>query len=59
MTAEERQKVLSRIDNEGFHYCFESYSSFREIKDKEFHRLREAYLKAARDLEDYLKGLDS
>ena len=42
------------MDAEGFHYCFESYSHFDEIKDERFHELRLAYLKAAKELEDYV-----
>lgn len=29
-----------RMDEEGFEYCFKHYSSFDEIKDDEFHKLR-------------------
>lgn len=32
--------VSYRMDNEGFEYCFKQYSSFKEIKDEEFHNLR-------------------
>ena len=48
------QNVAYRMDAEGFHYCFKHYSSFEEIKDPEFHRLREAYLAAAEALETYV-----
>jgi hypothetical protein len=34
------QMVQYRMDNEGIDYCFEHYSSFEEIKDEEFHKLR-------------------
>lgn len=57
MTHEENEKwsnVAYRIDAEGFHYCFASYSSFPEIQDPEFHRLREDYLRAAELLENYV-----
>ena len=47
-------KVWQAIENEGFEYTFRHYTSFKEIKDKEFHRLREAFLKAAKELEDYI-----
>jgi len=49
--ADEFKMVKYRIEQEGFHYCFKHYSTFPEIKDQEFHRLRESYLKAARELE--------
>jgi hypothetical protein len=51
---EKYENVLYRINDDGFHYCFDSYSNFDEIEDSEFHRLREAYLKASRNLESYL-----
>jgi hypothetical protein len=57
MTHEEKEqweKVAYRMDAEGFHYCFEKYSSFPEIKDAEFHSLRLSYLRAAKLLEEYV-----
>jgi hypothetical protein len=57
MTAEEKENwenVQYRMDAEGFHYCFEGYSHFEEIQDPEFHRLRIAYLDAAKALENYV-----
>jgi hypothetical protein len=58
MTPEEKENwenVRYRMDAEGFHYCFEGYSSFSEIEDQKFHELREQYLKSAKELEDYVK----
>jgi hypothetical protein len=58
MTAEEKEKwenVRYRMRAEGFHYCFNGYSSWGDIEDPEFHRLRLAYLEAADALEDYVK----
>ena len=49
--------VRSKIDNEGFDYTFEGYSEFKDIKDDEFHQLRESYLAARKALADYL-GVD-
>lgn len=43
-----------RMSEEGFHYCFDGYSNWEEIKDNEFHKLRENYLNAAKILEDYI-----
>jgi hypothetical protein len=34
------RSVHYRMRNEGIDYCFEHYSSFEEIKDEEFHKLR-------------------
>lgn len=53
--AEDWQFLYSKMNNEGFHYCFKQYSSFNEIKDKEFHKLRKQYLKIADKLENYIK----
>lgn len=46
--------VADSIDNEGFDYCFRHYSSFTDIVDSEFHRLRERYIAAANELGDYV-----
>ena len=46
-------RVRDTVECEGFDYAFRHYSHFEEIKDEEFHRLREAYLKAAEELIDY------
>jgi hypothetical protein len=53
---EDYQMVQYRINAEGFHYCFKHYSSFSEIKDKKFHKLRLKYLKSAKKLEQYIKN---
>jgi hypothetical protein len=49
--------VRSKVENEGFDYCFTGYSDFEDIKDEEFHTLRKAYVKAQEDLSAFL-GLD-
>jgi hypothetical protein len=54
MTRAEKAKVNEDIANEGFHYCFTNFSFYPEIKDPEFHRLREAYLEAAKALAKYV-----
>lgn len=46
--------VRQCIDFEGFDGCFVDYSDFGEIKDTEFHRLRQAYLDAREALEEYV-----
>lgn len=48
--------VHYRMNEEGFDYCFQSYSNWKEIKDEKFHQLREAYLKAAKELEEYVNS---
>ena len=52
---EDWENVKYRMREEGFHYCFESYSRFPEIEDPEFHRLRLEYLSSAKKLEKYVK----
>lgn len=54
MKTADRDDVLARIDAEGFDYCFCSYSDFPDVKDKEFHKLRAGYVKAAEALKEYL-----
>ena len=48
--------LKSKMDNEGFHYCFVHYSRFEEIKDEKFHELRNLYIKTAKELEDYINN---
>lgn len=57
MTEDEKenfQSVKQRMGQEGFHYCFESYSNWDEIKDKKFHKLRKQYLESAKLLKEYI-----
>lgn len=59
MTPEENEDWLylkSKMDNEGFHYCFVHYSRFEEIKDKKFHELKNLYINTAKELEDYINN---
>lgn len=53
---EELKMVQYRMDNEGFHYCFKHYSSFKEVEDEEFHKLRKEYLKISEELESYVQN---
>lgn len=54
MNAKELEYVKDTIDNEGFDYAFVDYSDFSEIEDEKFHKLREAYVKAAEELREYV-----
>ncbi len=54
MTSKEIQGLLNTIDNEGFEYSFIGYSAFENVQDKEFHRLRKAYIAAREALADYI-----
>ncbi len=56
MTKDDREYILSVIDQEGFDYTFVDYSDFKAIKDKEFHKLRKAYIDAHKALEQYING---
>jgi len=42
---EDFEMVRYRMEEEGFHYCFKHYSSFKEIKDQKFHEIRGTILK--------------
>lgn len=50
MTKRHRTSILSTIALEGFDYTFVEFSSFKNVKDKRFHKARRAYLKARKDL---------
>lgn len=59
MTEEEFENfamVEYRMDNEGIDYCFEHYSSFEEIKDEEFHRLRNNFLTSMKEIRNYVEN---
>ena len=53
---EDWQMVHYRMDNEGIDYCFEHYSSFEEIKDEEFHKLRLEFLSGMKKIREYVKN---
>jgi len=59
MTEEEIEDcryIKSKMENEGFDYCFRHYSNFKEIKDDEFHELRRQYIESSELLEDYINN---
>ena len=51
---EDWQMVQYRMGNEGIDYCFEHYSSFEEIKDEEFHKLRLEFLESMKKIREYV-----
>jgi hypothetical protein len=53
---ENLEHLKSKMRNEGFHYCFKHYSTFKEIDDVKFHELRIKYLRSADDLENYINS---
>jgi len=46
--------VQYRMKNEGIDYCFEHYSSFKEIEDEEFHKLRQEFLDSMKKIREYV-----
>lgn len=52
---EDWQMVQYRMGNEGIDYCFEHYSSFEEIKDEEFHKLRLEFLESMKKIRNYVE----
>tara|TARA_R110000868_G_scaffold261356_1_gene519473 strand:- start:159 stop:365 length:207 start_codon:yes stop_codon:yes gene_type:complete len=63
MTEEEYENwemVRYRMDSEGMEYCFKSYSSFEEIEDEDFHKLRKELLEKMREMRTFVtKKLES
>jgi len=54
VTAKEFTYVQDTVEEEGFGYAFLHYSAFLEIKDEEFHKLRENFEEAAHALANYI-----
>jgi len=54
MTGPELDYVRDTIEQEGFDYTFTGYSDFEDIRDTEFHRLREEYVAAKEALATFL-----
>jgi hypothetical protein len=52
---EDWQMVQYRMDNEGLEYCFKHYSSFDEIKNEEFHKLREELLESMEKMRTFVE----
>lgn len=50
MTEHERQFIQDVCEAEGFDYGFAHYTSFDDIEDEKFHRLREKFLAAREKL---------
>jgi len=43
-----------RMNEEGFDYCFQDYSDWKDIEDEKFHELRKEYLESAKKLAEYI-----
>lgn len=55
MLQSEKDYITETVDREGFDYAFRYYDTFDIVRDKEFHRLRKAYIDAAKKLAEYLE----
>lgn len=55
LTDDEKEHIQALVDNEGLEYTFVCKTSFKKIKDPEFHRLRVAFLDAHTALNDYIQ----
>jgi (p)ppGpp synthase/HD superfamily hydrolase len=53
---EKYQNVVYRIEDEGVDYAFKKYSSFEEIEDEEFHKLRKYLIQNIDLMDNYLKN---
>jgi hypothetical protein len=59
MTEEELENwesVKYRMKEEGIEYCFKHYSTFEEIKDEEFHKLRLELLNSMEKIRNYVNN---
>jgi hypothetical protein len=59
MTEEELENwesVKYRMKEEGIEYCFKHYSTFEEIEDEEFHKLRLELLNTMEKIHDYVSN---
>jgi len=55
---EEIQNLIYKIEEEGFEYAIRHYSSWKGIDDEEFHELRNSYIRAAEELQDYIRSFE-
>ena len=57
-TQEEWLEILHhKIQNEGFDYCFRHYSSWEEIQNEEFQKLRKEYVETSQKFENFINKL--
>ena len=50
------KNVSYRIREEDLEYCFKQYSSFEEIKDKQFHKLRLQLILSIDKIKEYVSN---
>jgi len=57
MTKKDIRIIEDLVESEGFDYGMIEYAStLKEVKDEEFHRLRDAYEESQTKLRDYLES---
>lgn len=49
------ESLKYRKNEEGFDYCFISYSDWEEVDDEEFHKLRLKYIDSLTQLDNYIE----
>lgn len=57
-TMKEKRNLLDvrlDVENEGFFYAFKDYSDYEDVDDENFHILRRNFLRAAKELGEYLR----
>lgn len=54
MKSQDKKYIMDSIKSEGFDDAMRFYSEFVDVKDKKFHELRDKYLQAAHELEEYI-----
>lgn len=58
ITKKQKENLGYTIDTEGFDYAFCHSSSWDEIKDEQFQKLKNEYIQAKENLENYLLEQD-
>ena len=48
--------VRYRMEDEGMEYCFRHYSSFSDVEDAEFHRLRLNLIQLMEQIEQFVEN---
>lgn len=61
LTQDEVEMLQDKIDWEGFSYCFNGYSNWKEIKSTKFHNLLNDWQDSQRAFIDFLikNGIDA
>jgi len=54
LSQEHAESIVSIIRTEGLDYAFSHYAIYRDVNDTKFHDLRLEYIRAARELREYV-----